>query len=115
MIREAILHGVFRRSSAPHSGSCTGTASQNIMARAVIEELSPMREGFKEGLAMSESFPPETRLSSSFRVVIALSIPAYLAMTWAISAWLPAYSFLAVIPIALAMHSALILLSGKEE
>jgi hypothetical protein len=64
---------------------------------------------------MSDSFPPEPRLSSSFRIVVALSIPTYLAMTWVITVWLPNFYFLALIPIALAMHSGLILLSGREE
>lgn len=74
-----------------------------------------MWEGIKEGSTWSDSASPDPHSPWSFRLIIVLSIPAYLALVWVITAWLPDCSFLALIPAALAIHSAALLVSkGKE-
>jgi hypothetical protein len=73
-----------------------------------------VREGIKEQPALSDPTPPGSRSPPGFRVVLALSIPVYLALAWIITTWLPGYSFLALVPAVFAVHSAAILLSRRK-
>jgi hypothetical protein len=50
-----------------------------------------------------------------FRLVVGLSIPVYLLLTWIIAVWLPSYSYFALIPAVFALHSAAVLLSRRKE
>jgi hypothetical protein len=55
------------------------------------------------------------RSYAGFRLIIALSVLVYLALTGLIIAWLPNYPLLALVPALLALHSVSVLLSRRKE
>jgi hypothetical protein len=74
-----------------------------------------VRPKCEDGLERIEQHPTKPRSALSFRLVVGLSIPVYLLLTWIIAVWLPGNSFFALIPAVFALHSAAVLLSRRKE
>jgi hypothetical protein len=60
-----------------------------------------------------ESPKPELRFPWRSRLVIAASVPIYFGLAWLLATLLPDYSFVAWVPIAFGLHSAVVLLQSS--
>jgi hypothetical protein len=74
-----------------------------------------MRPKCEDGFERVEQLPTKARSARSLRLIVGLSIPVYLLVTWVIAVWVPGYSFFALIPAVFALYSAAVLLSGRKE
>lgn len=74
-----------------------------------------MRPRCEDDPARVEQLPTKPRSALGFRLVIVLSIPVYVLLTWIIAVWLPGYSLFAVVPAVFALHSTAVLLSRRKE
>lgn len=53
-------------------------------------------------------------MSRGTKLVLLLSIPVYVFLTWLLAIWLPKYPIIASIPIVFAVHSTATLIRGVE-